>query len=106
MDPAKIARCGFCKLEGDELDFVSKRYEVTFGRKSRTTPLDVVLGECQALLPVCGMWFLLCPPCEVVALAEKTMLCSPVQARGLSSSELNLGWVLAAAEYVCLQVTT
>ena len=44
-DP-RIGRCGFCKLEGvsEDMEFVSRRYEVTIGRRSKTTPLDVVLG--------------------------------------------------------------
>ena len=51
-DP-RVALCGFCKLEGDGLDFVSKRYEVTLGRRSKTTPLDVVLGERRATRAPC-----------------------------------------------------
>lgn len=51
-DP-RIVRCGFCKLEGEDLDFVSRRYEVTIGRRSKTTPLDVVLGT-QLCHRMCG----------------------------------------------------
>ncbi|KAK9790762.1 hypothetical protein WJX73_008037 [Symbiochloris irregularis] len=45
-DDPRIARCGFCRLEGDGgLDFFAQRYEIALGRKSKSTHLDVVLGD-------------------------------------------------------------
>lgn len=45
-DDPRIVRCGFCKLEGDVVDeFFCKRYEIVLGRRSKSTRLDVVLGE-------------------------------------------------------------
>ena len=44
-DDSRIARCGFCKLEGDVVDeFFCQRYEIVMGRRSKSTRLDVVLG--------------------------------------------------------------
>lgn len=48
-DDPRIARCGFCRLEGDGgLDFFAQRYEIALGRKSKSTHLDVVLGALLA----------------------------------------------------------
>ncbi|KAK9826146.1 hypothetical protein WJX81_000241 [Elliptochloris bilobata] len=44
-DDPRLERCGFCKLYGPELEFYSKRYDIQIGRRSKSTKLDVVLGD-------------------------------------------------------------
>jgi len=44
MDP-RIQQCGFAKLVGDDFEYYMRKYEINLGRKSKTTELDVVLGE-------------------------------------------------------------
>lgn len=43
-DP-RLEKCGFAKLLGEGYEFFVKKYEVTMGRKSKSTALDIVLGD-------------------------------------------------------------
>ena len=43
-DP-RLARCGFAKLVGEKVDHIMRKYEITLGRRSKATNLDVVLGD-------------------------------------------------------------
>lgn len=44
-DDPRLQKVGFAKLEGPGIDFYAKNYEITIGRKSKSTKLDVVLGK-------------------------------------------------------------
>jgi hypothetical protein len=43
-DP-RLQKCGFAKLQGEDVEFYFKKYEIILGRRSKSTALDVVLGE-------------------------------------------------------------
>jgi hypothetical protein len=43
-DDPRLERCGFCKLHGPDFEFISKRYDIQIGRRSKSAKLDVVLG--------------------------------------------------------------
>ena len=40
-----VPKVGFCKLWGDGIEHYAKKYEIVIGRRSKTTVLDVVIGE-------------------------------------------------------------
>eukprot|EP00877_Chromochloris_zofingiensis_P010598 jgi/Chrzof1/5792/Cz16g16020.t1 len=44
-DDPRLDRCGFAKLVGDGVEYHIKKYEVMLGRRSKSTALDVVLGD-------------------------------------------------------------
>ena len=58
LDP-RVQRCGFCKLEGEGLDFTCKRYEITLGRRSKT-PIDVELGASSESVQLCELGTFVC----------------------------------------------
>ncbi|KAK9805125.1 hypothetical protein WJX72_000415 [[Myrmecia] bisecta] len=43
-DP-RIPKCGFAKLQGEGVEFYFQKYEAWIGRRSKSTALDVVLGD-------------------------------------------------------------
>ncbi|GIL48320.1 hypothetical protein Vafri_4599 [Volvox africanus] len=43
-DP-RLARCGFAKLQGDGIEFFVRKYEITMGRTSKNSTLDLILGD-------------------------------------------------------------
>ena len=43
-DP-RIAKVAFARLFGDEVDCYMRKYELVLGRRSKSTALDVCLGE-------------------------------------------------------------
>ncbi|CAD7703127.1 unnamed protein product [Ostreobium quekettii] len=44
-DDPRLAKCGYAKLQGEGVEFYVRKYEVTMGRRSKSTQLDVVLGD-------------------------------------------------------------
>jgi hypothetical protein len=44
-DDPRLAKCGFAKLVGPDVELYMRKYELTIGRKSKSTALDVVLGD-------------------------------------------------------------
>ena len=47
-----VKKVGFARLmgvEGTDVDYVVKKYEVMIGRKSKSTPVDVVLGNSMSI---------------------------------------------------------
>ena len=44
-DDPRLGRVAFAKLQGDGLEYFIRKYEVLLGRKSKSTELDIVLGE-------------------------------------------------------------
>ena len=51
-----LQRCGFAKLYGDDLEYFVRKYEITLGRRSNSTSLDVVLGNSATLDLELGSW--------------------------------------------------
>ena len=49
-DP-RVRRIGFCKIQGEGIDFYAQKYIILIGRKSKTANLDVVIGERICVLP-------------------------------------------------------
>ena len=52
MDKELVEKVGFAKLmgtEGSDLDYTVKKYEIFIGRKSKSTPVDVVLGNSMSI---------------------------------------------------------
>jgi len=49
-DDPRISRIAFAKLQGDGFEYFVRKYEVLLGRKSKSTELDIVLGEGYKLL--------------------------------------------------------
>ncbi|GLC40036.1 hypothetical protein PLESTB_001517700 [Pleodorina starrii] len=43
-DP-RLVRCGFAKLQGDGIEFFVRKYEITIGRTSKNSTLDLILGD-------------------------------------------------------------
>ncbi|GIL74672.1 hypothetical protein Vretimale_2312 [Volvox reticuliferus] len=43
-DP-RLARCGFAKLQGEGIEFFVRKYEITMGRTSKNSTLDLILGD-------------------------------------------------------------
>jgi hypothetical protein len=43
-DDPRLQKVGFAKLEGPGIEFYAKKYDIMIGRKSKSTPLDIVLG--------------------------------------------------------------
>ncbi|EFJ46772.1 hypothetical protein VOLCADRAFT_92922 [Volvox carteri f. nagariensis] len=43
-DP-RLARCGFAKLQGEGIEFFIRKYEITMGRTSKNSTLDLILGD-------------------------------------------------------------
>lgn len=43
-DP-RLQRCGFAKLQGEGIEFFMRRYEITMGRNSKNSTLDLILGD-------------------------------------------------------------
>ena len=51
-DKELVEKVGFAKLmgtEGSDLDYTVKKYEIFIGRKSKSTPVDVVLGNSMSI---------------------------------------------------------
>ena len=44
-DDPRLERCGFAKLQGEGIELYAKKTEIIIGRQSKSTALDVVLGE-------------------------------------------------------------
>ena len=44
-DDPRLHKCGFVKLQGEDLEVYCKKYEIIIGRRSKSTALDVVLGD-------------------------------------------------------------
>lgn len=44
-DDPRIGRIAFAKLQGDGFEYFVRKYEVLLGRKSKSTELDIVLGD-------------------------------------------------------------
>ncbi len=44
-DDPRLGRVAFAKLQGDGLEYFIRKYEVLLGRKSKSTELDIMLGE-------------------------------------------------------------
>lgn len=44
-DDPRLAKCGFAKLQGEGIEVYVRKYTIYLGRKSKSTNLDVVLGE-------------------------------------------------------------
>ncbi|DBB04401.1 hypothetical protein WJX77_002015 [Trebouxia sp. C0004] len=44
-DDPRLGRVAFAKLQGDGLEYFVRKYEVWLGRKSKSTELDIVLGD-------------------------------------------------------------
>lgn len=44
-DDPRLGRVAFAKLQGDGLEYFIRKYEVLLGRKSKSTELDIVLGD-------------------------------------------------------------
>lgn len=44
-DDPRLGRVAFAKLQGDGLEYFVRKYEVLLGRKSKSTELDIVLGD-------------------------------------------------------------
>lgn len=44
-DDPRIARSGFAVLQGEGIEYYVKKYEVVMGRTSKSTNLDIVLGD-------------------------------------------------------------
>lgn len=42
---SRLQRCGFAKLVGQDFEYFIRKYEISLGRKSKSTELDVVLGN-------------------------------------------------------------
>lgn len=42
---SRLQRCGFAKLVGQDFEYFIRKYEISLGRKSKSTELDVVLGK-------------------------------------------------------------
>ncbi|KAG2499551.1 hypothetical protein HYH03_002496 [Edaphochlamys debaryana] len=47
-DP-RLSRCGFAKLSGPGIEFFMRKYEITVGRNSKNSTLDLALGESTTL---------------------------------------------------------
>lgn len=47
-DP-RLARCGFAKLVGSDLDYILRKYECSMGRRSKAGQQDVVLGDVMSI---------------------------------------------------------
>ena len=48
-DP-RVRRVGFCKLQGEGIDFYAQKYIILIGRKSKNANLDVVIGDLNCTL--------------------------------------------------------
>lgn len=44
-DDPRLDRIGFAKLHGEGIEVYAKKYEVIIGRRSKSTNLDIVLGD-------------------------------------------------------------
>lgn len=44
-DDPRVGRVAFAKLQGEGLEYFVRKYEVLLGRKSKSTELDIVLGD-------------------------------------------------------------
>jgi hypothetical protein len=44
-DDPRIEKVGFAKVVGEGIELYSKKYDILIGRRSKTTTVDVVLGE-------------------------------------------------------------
>lgn len=42
---ARVKRCGFARLHGEEVDYIVRKYDILLGRKSKASAVDVVLGD-------------------------------------------------------------
>lgn len=42
---ARVKRCGFARLYGEEVDYIVRKYDILLGRKSKASAVDVVLGD-------------------------------------------------------------
>lgn len=69
-DDPRISRVAYAKLQGEGFEYFVRKYEVLLGRKSKSTELDIVLGDPTQQWKVC--------------LAETAVLCS-------QSPELSVG---------------
>ncbi|PNH10982.1 Fork head transcription factor 1 [Tetrabaena socialis] len=47
-DP-RLQRCGFAKLQGQGIEYFVRKYEITMGRVSKNSPLDLVLGDTNTI---------------------------------------------------------
>lgn len=48
-DDFRLQQVGFARLIGNDIDYLMCKYEITLGRKSKNTKLDVVLGDTMSL---------------------------------------------------------
>ena len=48
-DDPRIQRVGFARLVGNDLDYLMRKYEITLGRRSKNSTLDVILGDTMSL---------------------------------------------------------
>lgn len=44
-DDSRVQKVGFCKLKGDGIEHFAQKYEIQIGRKSKSTALDVAIGQ-------------------------------------------------------------
>lgn len=51
----RLEKSGFALLKGDNLEVYVRKYMIELGRRSKSTKLDVVLGEKPACRPVSDM---------------------------------------------------
>ncbi len=52
MEDADVEKVGFAKLKGAtgvDIEYTVKKYEIFIGRKSKSTPVDVVLGNSMSI---------------------------------------------------------
>lgn len=47
-DP-RLKSVGFAKLAGENVDHIMRKYEIVLGRKSKASPVDVVLGDMMSV---------------------------------------------------------
>ena len=40
-----VPKVGFCKLWGEGIEFYAQKYEINIGRRSKSTALDVIVGQ-------------------------------------------------------------
>ncbi|BDA48938.1 probable transcriptional activator FHA1 at N-terminal half [Coccomyxa sp. Obi] len=48
-DDPRIEQIGFAKLLGEDLELYAKKYEIVIGRKSKSSVVDVVLGDTMSI---------------------------------------------------------
>ncbi|CAL8463819.1 g3353 [Coccomyxa elongata] len=48
-DDHRIKQIGFAKLLGEDLELYAKKYEIVIGRKSKSSVVDVVLGDTMSI---------------------------------------------------------